>query len=94
MKRFISSVVFALTILTAAASFAQSPSPAESNEATPASTASDTVDVQHVIDACHEAGFTPRILQEADREPAVISFVADWGSPCFQNKSKGSLTKA
>ena len=34
MKRFISSVVFALTILTAAASFAQSPSPAESNEAT------------------------------------------------------------
>jgi DNA-binding transcriptional LysR family regulator len=29
-----------------------------------------------LIDACHEAGFTPRILQEADREPAVISFVA------------------
>src|ERR1700735_584472 len=55
MKRFISSVVFALTILTAAASFAQSPSPAESNEATPASTASATVDVQHVIDAYHEA---------------------------------------
>jgi len=25
---------------------------------------------------CREAGFTPRILQEADREPAVISFVA------------------
>src|SRR5580658_11036593 len=58
MKRFISSVVFALTILTAAASFAQSPSPAESNEATPASTASDTVDVQHVIDAYHEAVLT------------------------------------
>ena len=58
MKRFISSVVFALTILTAAASFAQSPSPAESNEATPASTASDTVDVQHVIDAYHEAALT------------------------------------
>jgi hypothetical protein len=38
MKRFISSAVFALTILTAAASFAQSPSSAESNEATPAST--------------------------------------------------------
>jgi putative acetyltransferase len=42
MKLFISSAVFALTILTATASFAQSPSPAESNEATPASTASDT----------------------------------------------------
>jgi hypothetical protein len=39
-------------------------------------------------------GSTLRILQDADREPAVISFVADWGSPCFQNKSKGSLTKA
>jgi DNA-binding transcriptional LysR family regulator len=29
-----------------------------------------------MIDACREAGFTPRILQEADREPAVINFVA------------------
>jgi len=58
MKRFISSVVFALTILTATASLAQSPPTAESNEATPASTASDTVDVQHVIDAYHEAVLT------------------------------------
>src|ERR1700721_1712510 len=58
MKRFISRAVFALTILTATASFAQSPSPAESNEATAASTASDTVDVQHVIDAYHEAVLT------------------------------------
>jgi hypothetical protein len=55
MKSFISSVVFALAILTATASFAQSPPPAE---ATPASTASDTVDVQHVIDAYHEAILT------------------------------------
>ena len=55
MKRFISSAVFALTILTATASFAQSPLPAESNKAVPASAASDTVDVQHVIDAYHEA---------------------------------------
>jgi hypothetical protein len=55
MKRFISSVVFALAILTATASFAQSPPPAEG---TPASTASDTVDVQHVIDAYHEAVLT------------------------------------
>jgi hypothetical protein len=58
MKRFISSAVFALTILTATASFAQSPPPAKSNEAAPASTASDTVDVQHVIDAYHEAVLT------------------------------------
>ena len=29
-----------------------------------------------LIDACREAGFTPRILQDADREPAVISFVS------------------
>jgi hypothetical protein len=55
MKPFISSVVFVLTILTGTASFAQSPNPAESNKAVPASIASDTVDVQHVIDAYHEA---------------------------------------
>jgi hypothetical protein len=30
-----------------------------------------------LIDACREAGFTPRILQDAAREPAVIRFVAD-----------------
>jgi DNA-binding transcriptional LysR family regulator len=29
-----------------------------------------------LIQACSEAGFTPRILQDADREPAVLSFVA------------------
>ncbi len=29
-----------------------------------------------LIDACRKVGFTPRILQDADREPAVISFVA------------------
>jgi hypothetical protein len=58
MKRFISSAVFALTILTTTASFAQSSPPAESNEAFPVSTASDTVDVQHVIDAYHEAVLT------------------------------------
>jgi hypothetical protein len=51
MNRFISSHLFALTVLIGTASFAQSPLPAESNKAVPASTASDTVDVQHVIDA-------------------------------------------
>ena len=58
MKRFISTVIFALTVLTATASFAQSPLPAESNKALPVGTASDTVDVQHVIDAYHEAVLT------------------------------------
>ena len=58
MKRFTSTLLFALTILSGTASFAQSPVPAESNKDVPASTASDTVDVQHVIDAYHEAVLT------------------------------------
>src|SRR5580700_3895994 len=58
MKHFTSHILFALTILIGNASFAQSPSPAESNQPVPASTASDTVDVQHVIDAYHEAVLT------------------------------------
>jgi len=66
MKRFISSHLFALTILIGTASFAQSPLPAASNKAVPFSTASDTVDVQHVIDAYHEAVLShdgPRLAQ-------------------------------
>jgi hypothetical protein len=55
MNRFISSQLFALTILIGTASFAQSPNPAESNKAVPSNTASDTIDVQHVIDAYHAA---------------------------------------
>jgi hypothetical protein len=58
MKRFLSSLIFALTILIGTASFAQSPLPAESNTAVPASIAADTVDVQHVIDAYHQAVVT------------------------------------
>jgi uncharacterized protein (TIGR02246 family) len=58
MNRFISSLLFAFTILTGTASFAQSSLPAESNTAVPVSTASDTVDVQHVIDAYHQAVLT------------------------------------
>jgi hypothetical protein len=58
MKRSISSLLFALTIMIGTASFAQSPNPAESDKAVPASTASDTVDVQHVIDAYHQAVLT------------------------------------
>jgi DNA-binding transcriptional LysR family regulator len=29
-----------------------------------------------LIHACREAGFTPKVLQDADREPSIISFVA------------------
>ena len=58
MKRFASSVLFALAIVMSTAGFAQSPSSAESNKVVPASTTSDTVDVQHVIDAYHEAVLT------------------------------------
>jgi len=48
-----------------------------------------------LINTCREAGFTPRILQDADREPAVISFVAaGLGPPCFRSRSRDSLTKA
>ena len=55
MKVFITSLLFPLTILIGTASFAQSPSPAEGNQTVPASIVADTVDVQHVIEAYHEA---------------------------------------
>jgi hypothetical protein len=58
MKPFISSLLFAFTIMIATASFAQSPLPAGINKTDSASTASDTADVQHVIDAYHEAVLT------------------------------------
>jgi hypothetical protein len=58
VKRFIISLFFAFTILIGTASFAQSSLPAETNKVDPASAASDTVDVQHVIDAYHEAVLT------------------------------------
>jgi hypothetical protein len=55
MKRFISSAVFALTVLSGTAGFTQGAVSAESDKALPVSIASDTFDVQHVIDAYHEA---------------------------------------
>jgi hypothetical protein len=55
MKHFIRSLLFALTILLSVASLAQSPSVAEGNKTISVGTASDTVDVQHVMDAYHEA---------------------------------------
>jgi hypothetical protein len=75
-ERFISSVVFALTIPTATASFAQSPLPAQSNKAVPASIASDTVDVQHVIDAYHEAVLTPRRISTGESIYSPRKYVA------------------
>jgi hypothetical protein len=79
MKRFISSVVFALTIVSGTASFAQSPLPAESNKGVPDSTASDTVDVQHVIDAYHEAVLT----HDGSRLARLLFRKAVRGSTCF-----------
>jgi hypothetical protein len=58
MKYFISSLFLALTIPFGGATFAQSPLPAVSDNAVPAGTVPDTVDVQHVIDAYHEAVLT------------------------------------
>jgi hypothetical protein len=46
MKRFSSSLVFGLAILIGTASFAQSPLPAESNTAVPASTTTDSAGSQ------------------------------------------------
>jgi ketosteroid isomerase-like protein len=54
MPYFIRTLLFALTIPLGAASIAQSPSVAEGNSAS-AGLALDTLDVQHVIDAYHEA---------------------------------------
>jgi hypothetical protein len=58
MKRFIGNLIFTSTILVGIASFAQSPSPAARNTTVTPDSASDTVDVQHVIDAYHEAVLT------------------------------------
>jgi hypothetical protein len=58
IKRFISSLLFAYTILNGTASLAQSPLPAETNKAVTFFIAPDPVDVQHVIDAYHEAVLT------------------------------------
>ena len=58
MKLFIVSHLFAFTIFAGTASMAQSPLTTETNKAVPNNTASDTADVQHVIDAYHEAVLT------------------------------------
>jgi len=58
MKPLISSLIFAFTISVVPASFAQNPSATEDKSLVPASNVTDTVDVQHVIDAYHEAVLT------------------------------------
>jgi hypothetical protein len=58
MKRFIRSLLFALTIPLGAVGLAQTPTPTDSDNAALAATTADTVDVQHVIDAYHEAVLT------------------------------------
>jgi hypothetical protein len=58
MKRFISGLIFAFTISIVPVSFGQNPSSAENKSVVPAGNSSDTVDVQHVIDAYHEAVLT------------------------------------
>ena len=58
MKRLISSLIFAFTISIVPASFAQNLSATEDKSLVPVGNAADTVDVQHVIDAYHEAVLT------------------------------------
>ncbi len=55
MKRFIYTLLFSLTLVLSANRIAQSQSAAETPKVVSAGGASDTVDVQHVIDAYHEA---------------------------------------
>jgi hypothetical protein len=58
MNRFVSSHLLILTIMVGTATFAQSPVPAEGNQVVSAGVRADTVDVQHVMDAYHEAVVT------------------------------------
>jgi hypothetical protein len=62
MKRFNISFLFTFAILIGIASFAQSPLPAQTNKAVPASTASDTVDVQHATAQLRRCALTSYFL--------------------------------
>jgi hypothetical protein len=55
MIRFVHSLLFTLAIPLGLAGIAQSPLAAENNKVVSAGSVSDTVDVQHLIDAYHEA---------------------------------------
>jgi hypothetical protein len=58
MKRLIITSLFALMVLSGTASLAQSLPSNENNQSVHSNVAADTVDVQHVIDAYHEALLT------------------------------------
>jgi hypothetical protein len=78
-QRFVSRLLFALMIPIGAASFAQSPSPAEGNKA-PDNTAADTVDVQHVMAAYHEAVQThdgPRLARLFISQSVWLNVLSD-----------------
>jgi len=55
MKCFVRSLLFILAIPLGVAGVAQSSSTAEGNKVVPAGSVSDTVDVQHVVEAYHQA---------------------------------------
>lgn len=57
MNRFLRSLLFTLAVLSGSAGLAQNALPG-SSEVVPANTSLDTKDVQHVIDAYHEAVLT------------------------------------
>jgi hypothetical protein len=58
MNRFVGNPLLILTILAGTATFAQNPVTAEGNKVVSTSVQADTVDVQHVMDAYHEAVVT------------------------------------
>ena len=58
MNRFISHPLLAFTMLASIAGFAQTALSAEGKSAVSASIESDTVDIEHVMDAYHEAVIT------------------------------------
>jgi hypothetical protein len=58
MKRSLRTLLFALTTSLSVTSIAQSQSVADTTKVVSAGRASDTVDVQHVIDSYHEAVLT------------------------------------
>ena len=55
MNRLPGTPILMVALLLSTATFAGSPSSAGRDESTPTSTAQDTVDVQHVMDAFHDA---------------------------------------
>ena len=55
MNPFIPTLALTFTLLLPAAAFAQTPSPSEPAATVPTASPADTIDVQHVMDAYHQA---------------------------------------